>query len=170
MTTAQEKMQAFESYKKLGALVPGLFEALQEWANVGSIQQEAERETAKLAAIKAQAAQLDLEREEAHRRKVEDRHAELADIARKLDLEKGAAARELEAFTAGRERMTAMATAQVDKATERLAELKAEHEYWLSHIAAAKDQHANVTGMLADAIAQHQTVQAVIAEAKAKLG
>jgi chromosome segregation ATPase len=174
MTTAQEKIQAFESFKKLGALLPGLFATLEEWAQIGSVQEEADRETAgiarRVAAANSLEAQSKLERDEAHRREMEARHGELADISRKLDLEKAAASRELEAFTASRERMSAMAAAQVDKATERLAELKAEHADWLSKIAAAKDQHANVTGMLADTIAQHQTVQAVIAEAKAKLG
>jgi chromosome segregation ATPase len=174
MTTAQEKMQAFESAKKLGELLPGLFETLEEWAQIGSVQEEADRETAdsarRVAAANSLEAQSKLERDEAHRREMEARHGELDDISRKLDLEKAAASRELEAFTASRERMSAMATAQVDKATEHLAELKSEHTDWLSKITALKADHSALALKLAEALAEHQTVQAVIAEAKAKLG
>jgi hypothetical protein len=54
MTTPQEKMQAFQSAQKFGKQYPGLLEALQEWAAIGSIDQAADEARRRLEALRAE--------------------------------------------------------------------------------------------------------------------
>ena len=54
MSTPQEKMQAFRSAQKFGKQYPGLMEALQEWAEIGSLDQAAEESKARLDAMRAE--------------------------------------------------------------------------------------------------------------------
>jgi chromosome segregation ATPase len=54
MSTPQEKMQAFRSAQKFGKQYPGLIEALQEWATIGSLDQAAEESKWRLDAMRAE--------------------------------------------------------------------------------------------------------------------
>jgi len=89
MTTAQQKIQAFESAKKFGELFPGLLETLQEWAQIGSIQDVADRQVTeserRLAAAKSAEAQAKLERDAAAKRDVERFRSELDALSHKIN-------------------------------------------------------------------------------------
>jgi chromosome segregation ATPase len=54
MSTPQEKMQAFQSAQKFGKQYPGLLDALQEWATIGSLEQAADEARTRLAALRAE--------------------------------------------------------------------------------------------------------------------
>lgn len=54
MSTPQEKMQAFQSAQKFGKQYPGLLEALQEWATIGSLDQATEESRRRLDAMRAE--------------------------------------------------------------------------------------------------------------------
>lgn len=58
MSTPQEKMQAFQSAQKFGKQYPGLIEALEEWATIGSLEQAADEVRTRLAALRAEEALL----------------------------------------------------------------------------------------------------------------
>jgi hypothetical protein len=54
MSTPQEKMLAFQSAQKFGKQYPGLLDALQEWAAIGSLEQAADEARQRLEAARAE--------------------------------------------------------------------------------------------------------------------
>lgn len=58
MSSPQDKLQAFESARKLAKFLPGLFDALQDWAAIGSLEQATQEAKARLDQAKAEEAAL----------------------------------------------------------------------------------------------------------------
>ena len=71
MSTPQQKLQAFESVQKFGKMFPGLIEALQEWATIGSLEQATEEAKRQLSDLKREqlftASRIDAAKQEAER-------------------------------------------------------------------------------------------------------
>jgi len=174
MTTAQQKMQAFESAKKFGELFPGLLETLQEWAQIGSIQDVADRQMAeserRLAAAKSAEAQAKLERDAAAKRDVERLRSELDALSHKINQEKEASRRATEKVEQQNKQSIAQATAQIATATDRVQELKKQAAEWQAKIDQAKTDHAALMNQIAARRSEHDQVKNVIAEALGRLG
>ncbi len=174
MTTAQQKIQAFESAKKFGELFPGLLETLQEWAQIGSIQDVADRQVAeserRLAAAKSAEAQAKLERDAAAKRDVERLRSELDALSHKISLEKEAHRRASEKVEQQNKQSIAQATAQIATATDRVQELKKQAAEWQAKIDQAKIDHTALMNQIAARRTEHDQVKNVIAEALGRLG
>jgi septation ring formation regulator EzrA len=174
MTTAQQKIQAFESAKKFGELFPGLLETLQEWAQIGSIQDVADRQVAeserRLAAAKSAEAQAKLERDAAAKRDVERLQTELDNISHKINAQNVTLQRAVERIELQNKQSIAQARAQVDTAADRVRELKKDAAEWQAKIDQAKINYAMVSSDLERKRAEHDKVKNVIAEALGRLG
>jgi chromosome segregation ATPase len=173
-TTAQQKIQAFESAKKFGELFPGLLESLQEWATIGSIQDVADRQVAeserRLAAAKSAEAQAKLERDAAAKRDCERLQTELDNISRKIHAERNSSQREVERVTEQNRQAIQKAHDQITVAGTRVDELKKEAAEWQEKIKIAKNNYEMVSSDLERKRAEHDKVKNVIAEALGRLG
>jgi hypothetical protein len=180
MTTPQEKMQAFQSAQKFGKQYPGLLEALQEWATLGSLEQAADEARSRLEAMRAEeqalksareaaAADIDLktrqliedgERESAHKRAVA---AALVDEA-KLEARRIVAAARARAASVAEE-----ADGRVADHESRLAAAKTELAALAARIDARSGELASLSAAVDEKQAQHDRFADLIAQLKAKL-
>jgi hypothetical protein len=180
MTTPQEKMQAFQSAQKFGKQYPGLIEALQEWATIGSLDQAADEARTRLEALRAE--------EQARNSVLEAKTADIDGQARKRieDAERESAHKRAvaaalvdEAKLEARSIMEA-ARAQAVHIVEEAHDRTADHELQLAaakhdlaaiaaRIEAKSGELAALSSAVAEKQAQHDRFADLIAELKAKL-
>lgn len=178
--TPAEKMQAFESAKKLGRMFPGVMESFQAWAAIGSLEQAAKEAQVRLEALMSERGQIAIDmakqREQTQADMVAKRlEADTVISARHRDANKAIAAKQ--AQSAGiideaivrRDGMLAAAADKVSEWTNRADELKAEHDEWQAKIDALKLEHDAATAALGDKQGEHERIAGLIAELKAKL-
>jgi len=180
MSTPQEKMQAFQSAQKFGKQFPGLIDALQEWARIGSLEQAAQETQTKLDrlcaeehAIKTALDARSAEADATTRKRTTDGERELANkraIAAALVDEAKLEARCI--VDAARARATELAGDAEARAAEHQSQLAAaKHDLAgiLARIEAKSGELAFVSAAVDEKQAQHARFSDLIAELKAKL-
>jgi len=180
MTTPQEKMQAFQSAQKFGKQYPGLLEALQEWATIGSLEQAADETRRRLEALRAE--------EQAVKAALEAKAADVDTRARKL-LEDGAREsshkRAVAAALVDEAKLEARCIVEAARAKaatiiEETEGRAADHEQQLAaakldlaaitaRIDAKAGELASLSAAVEEKQAQHDRFAGLIAELKAKL-
>jgi hypothetical protein len=179
-STPQEKMQAFQSAQKFGKQFPGLFEALRDWATIGSLEQAAEETRTRLDALRTEEATLKAalgartaDADAATRKLVAEREREFASaraIATALIDEAKLEARCLV------EAAQARAAELVNDAERRAAEhqallTSAKHDLAgvLARIEAKSTALASLSAAVEEKQAQHERFAKLVADLKAKL-
>jgi hypothetical protein len=180
MGTPQEKMQAFQSAQKFGKQFPGLLEALQEWAAIGSLEQAAEETRKRLDALRVEEQTL----QSALEAKVTDADAAASRAAEQTERElthRRAAAATLidEANLEARcilDAARAKAAELIGEAERQAAEHQtqvaaAQHELdgIAARVAAKAGEFSAVAAAVEEKKAQHQRFTQLIAELAAKL-
>ena len=180
MSTPQEKMQAFRSAQKFGKQFPGLIEALQEWATIGSLEQAAEETRTRLDGLRAeeQAIKTALDAQSADadattRKRIADGERELANkraiAAALLDDAKLEARCIIDAAGARASELMEDAEARAAEHQSQLAASKLDLAGILARIEAKSAELASVSAAVDEKHSQHMRFSDLIAELKAKL-
>jgi uncharacterized coiled-coil protein SlyX len=174
MTTGREKTAAFESLKKIGEMLPGIFEAFQQWAEFGSLQQAAEADAKQVAsqaaAAKSSLGQARLEAEAERRRHSEKLNEERIETDRIVAAKQATAAKLLSDAGAEHDRVIAMAAKNVENQMARLERLKVQHADLMAEIAAEKKTLDDLKAAVVARRADLAKVNSAIAEVREKLG
>jgi hypothetical protein len=180
MSTSQEKMQAFQSAQKFGRQYPGLLEALQDWAAIGSLDQAAEEATIRLDKLHAeeQALKIALEARAAEadssaKKLVAEAKADLANKraigAALVDEAKSESRRIVDAARVKATQLVKDAENQTAEHHSQLATAKVDLAAILSRIEAKSNELASISAAVDEKCAQHEHFSHLIAELKARL-
>ncbi len=180
MSTPREKMQAFQSAQKFGKQFPGLIDALQEWATIGSLEQAAQETRTRLDRLRGEEDALNIaldarstEADATTKKRIADGERELANkraIAAALVDEAKLEARCI--VDAARTRATELvgdAEAHAAEHQSQLAAAKHDLAGILARIEAKSGELASASAAVDEKQAQHARFSDLIADLKAKL-